>query len=320
MCDDLTEAENAAFLKQNQLNRREWGLGAGATVASLIVGCGPSSGSGTSAPEASPADPDSAAADDPAALPTASEAPATKRRQVTIATSDGEAEALFVVPSEGRHPAVIIWPDIAGLREAFEAMATRLAGSGYAVLAVNHYYRSSKLPILETFADWRTEAGRAKIAPMREALTADAITRDASAFVTWIDEQPEVDTQRKIGTTGYCMGGPFTFRTAAAAPTRIGAIASFHGGGLVGEAEDSPHRLFPQMKAAALVCIAQNDDERQPDAKSALRDAAQSAGLPAEVEVYSAQHGWTVVDSPVYDEPEAERAWARLLATFEAHL
>jgi carboxymethylenebutenolidase len=209
-----------------------------------------------------------------------------------------------------------MWPDIAGLRPAFETMATRLASQGYAVLAVNHYYRGSKLPVLTDFSEWRTDQGRAKIAPMLEALTAKAIASDGAAFVAWLDRQAEVDIGRKVGTTGYCMSGPFTFRTAAAAPGRVGALGSFHGGGLVTPDADSPHELLAKIKAAALVCIAQNDDERDPQAKITLRQAAERANLPAEIEVYPAQHGWCVLDSPVYDQKEAERAWARMLATF----
>ncbi|MEQ9504051.1 MAG: dienelactone hydrolase family protein [Deltaproteobacteria bacterium] len=294
MCDDATELENEAYLERVRLNRREVGIGAGVVVAAALTGC---KAGGAPAPE-----------------------PKTKSRAVTITTPDGEAEAFFVAPAEGRHPAVLVWPDVAGLRDAYRTMATRLATSGYAVLAVNPYYRSSKLPVMETFAEWRTEEGRAKIKPMREALTHEAITRDGAAFVAWLDQQPEVDTDKKIGTTGYCMGGPFTFRTAAAAPERVGAIGSFHGGGLVTDEPTSPHRLLAQMKAAALICVAQNDDERQPEAKTVLAETAKAVGRPAEVEVYPAQHGWCTIDSPVYDEAQAERAWARLLATLRAHL
>jgi carboxymethylenebutenolidase len=313
MCDDDTEAENATYLAQLKLNRRQWGIGAGATVATMLSGCGPSSDKGpASTPEPQPK---TAAPDE--AMATVLE---TTSRQVSIDTPDGVAEAFFVAPSSGRHPGVLIWPDVAGLREAFESMATRLAAQGYAVLAVNHYYRSSKLPVLTTFSEWRTEEGKAKIRPMAEALTPERIASDGAAFVAWLDGQQEVDAGRKLGTTGYCMGGPFTFRTAAAAPERVGAIGSFHGGGLVTEEEDSPHTLLPRMKAAALVCVARNDDERSPETRPALQEAAQAAGVTAEIEVYPAQHGWCVIDSPVYDEEQAERAWARMLATFEAHL
>lgn len=319
MCDDITEAENTAHLKRRDLNR-----GAGATIASLLMGCG--SRSGPSESPSTPA-PETAALHSPTPMPAgratvdSGVTPATTHRNVTIKTPDGDAEGFFVVPSDGGpHPAVIIWPDVAGLRDAFESMATRLATSGYAVLAVNHYYRSSKLPVLAAFAEWQTPEGRAKIEPMRKALTPAAISSDAIAFVSWLDQQPEVDTARKIGTTGYCMGGPFTFRTAAAVAERIGAIGSFHGGGLVTEDGDSPHTLLPKMNAAALICIAQNDHERDPQAKTTLEQAAANAGRHAEIEVYPAQHGWCVTDSPVYDETQAERAWERLLTTFDANL
>lgn len=238
------------------------------------------------------------------------------KSMVTIDTPDGQAEAFFVRPNRGEHPGVLIWPDIAGLREAFETMATRLASAGYAVLVVNPYYRSSKVPALSSFAEWQTEVGRAKITPMREALTPARIAIDGAAYIAWLDRQPSVDPNRKIATTGYCMGGPFTFRTAAAVPARVGAIASFHGAGLVSSETTSPHRLFPEMKCAALICVAQNDDERQPEAKRVLSEAAKAARVDAEVEVYPAQHGWCVTDSPVYDPVQAERAWSRMLATF----
>ncbi len=315
MCDDTTEAENEQWLAQRRLGRREVGIGTGAVVASALVGCGPAT---------TPASgPSSVVGQTPTPTPEPSgddaTPPRTTSRMVAIETPHGTAEAFFVTPSEGRHPGVLIWPDIAGLRPAFEAMATRLATQGHAVLAVNPYYRSTKLPLFSTFDDFRSDEGKAKIGPMREALTNEAIASDGAAFVAWLDAQPEVDTDRKIGTTGYCMGGPFTFRTAAASG-RVGAIGSFHGGGLVTEAPDSPHALLPKMQAAALVCIAQNDDERQPEAKTTLKEAAEAAGRAAEIEVYPAQHGWCVTDSPVYDEPQAERAWSRLLATFEQHL
>ncbi|MBK9034916.1 MAG: dienelactone hydrolase family protein [Myxococcales bacterium] len=309
MCDEDTEAENATFLKDPRLNRREVGIGAGALVAAVLTGCARRSTS-AAGPEA------------PAVAKTSATAgtAGTASRMVTIDTPDGAAEAFFVAPTSGRHPGVILWPDVAGLREAYETMATRLAESGYAVLAVNQYYRSSKAPVLTSFAEWTTDEGKAKLAPMRAAITPDGIARDGAAFAAWLDQQREVDPGRKLATTGYCMGGPFTFRTAAAAPDRVGVIASFHGGGLVTDEPTSPHALLPRMKVAALICIAQNDDARDPAAKDTLQRAAAAAHVPAEVEVYPAQHGWCTLDSPVYDHAQAERAWARMLATFERHL
>ncbi len=290
MCDDLTDAENDRYLSRRR-------LGLGVAAAALLVGCGARVG----------------------AVEKSSQR-AIRARRVVVPTPDGEADGLFVSPDAGQHPGVLLWPDVAGLRPAYERMATRLAEAGYAVLAINPYYRSAKAPILDDFAAWRTEEGQARIAPMREALVPEAVARDGAALVAWLDQQPEVDKARKIGAQGYCMSGSFTFRAAAAAPDRVGALASFHGGGLATEAPDSPHRLFEAMRAAALICVAQNDDARDPDAKDTLRAAALAAGRDAEIEVYPANHGWCTLDSPVYDEAQAERAWARLLATYAAHL
>lgn len=307
MCDELTEAEDEVYLDRLRLSRREAGIGAGATLAAVLTGC-------ASTTPAKPATPTPAS--EPGATPSQARAQtqSTTTRRVTIATPDGEADAFVAAPSGGRHPGVLLWPDVAGLRDAYEAMAIRLAGEGYVVLVVNPYYRSARAPVLSSFSEWRTEQGKAKIQPLRDALTPEAIARDGAAFAAWLDRQPEVDTDQPLATTGYCMGGPFTFRTAAAVPARFSVIASFHGGGLVTSEPTSPHALLPTLKIAALICIAQNDDEREPNVKTTLQRAMAEANIPAEIEVYPAQHGWCTPDSPVYDEVQAERAWARLLA------
>ncbi len=315
MCDDETEAENERYLADKRIGRRQLGMGASAAAAALWVGCKPSGA------EVAPASSSSPAAGAPSSLASAqSAAVGLSRRMVTIETPDGAAEAFFVAPESGRHPGVLVWPDVAGLRDAYQTMAMRLASAGFSVLTVNPYYRSSKLPVLKSFAEWRTEEGKQKIGPMRQALTPEAIAKDGAAFAAWLDAQKEVDTAKKLASTGYCMGGPFTFYTAAAVPARVGAIASFHGGGLATDAATSPHTLFSKMKAAALICIAQNDDEKEPDAKTKLRQAADAAGAQAEIEVYPAQHGWCTIDSPVFDQAQAERAWARMLDTFARRL
>lgn len=257
MCDEITEEENARYL-----DRRRVMVGASAAV--LLAGCGGSTSKEAPKTASEPA-PAKAAPTDAAPVQ-----PATKSRRVVIPTPDGEADAFFVTPASGKHPGVLLWPDVAGLREAFETMATRLSAEGYAVLAINPYYRSQKGPILKDFSEWRTDEGKAKIGPMREKLTPEAITRDAVALVGWLDQRDEVDTSKKIGTQGYCMSGPFTFRVAAAVPERVGVFASFHGGGLVTDEADSPHLLLPKVGSAALICIAQNDHERDPDAKPTL--------------------------------------------------
>lgn len=236
---------------------------------------------------------------------------------VAITTPDGTMDAFFVHPGEGDHPAIILWPDVAGLRPVFHLMAQRLAGAGYAVLAVNPYYRNAKAPIFEEFSEWLTPEGRAKTEPMREALTPEAIMRDAKAVVPWLDAQDAVDTTVGIGTMGFCMGGPFTVFTAAAVPGRVRAGASFHGGGLVSDDPMSPHLLLDKTQASYLFAIAQNDDKRDPAVKTTLAEFAHEAGIAAEVEVYPADHGWTVADSPSYDKVQAERAWKRMLALYQ---
>jgi len=308
MCDDDTEADNTEWLAKRALSRRDFTLlGAGAALA-VVPGCGADRGPWANTTDAVPA-PSSA-----------NGGAAMVYRTVTFETPDGKADGFFVTPASGKHPAVIMWPDIAGLRDAYRKLGTRLAEAGYAVLVVNQYYRSSPAPILNDFAEWKTDAGKAKLDPMIAAINPEATTRDGAAFVAWLDAQPEVDAGKKIGTCGYCMGGPFTFRTAAASPARVGALASLHGGNLVNDTPDSPHLLLEKMQAALLIAIAESDDKKEPEAKDKLRQAADTAKRIAEIEVYPAQHGWCALDSPVYDATQAAKAWTRMLATFAAHL
>ena len=254
-------------------------------------------------------------------LPRAAAALPVTAANVEISTPDGTADCYFVHPSSGAHPGVLVWPDALGLRPAFEQMGRRLAESGYAVLVVNPYYRSARAPVVEEGATFRDEATRKVIMPLMRSLSAETNVTDAKAFVAFLDAQDAVDGARKMGTTGYCMGGAITMRTAAEFPDRIGAGASFHGGRLVTDAPDSPHRLVGKMRAHYLFAIAENDDRKQPEAKTVLRDAFAAAGLPAEIEVYAgALHGWCPPDSAVYHEAQAERAWSRLLALFETAL
>lgn len=238
-------------------------------------------------------------------------------RNVRIATADGTMDAFFVHPAGQASAAVILWPDIAGLRPAFEVMARRLAATGRAVLVANPYYRSAPAPQFADFAAFREANGFEKVGPWRKALTPEALARDTGTLVDWLDEQIAVDRRVGIGVQGYCMGGPFAFRSATARPDRIKAVASFHGGGLVGEAADSPHRQLSASTADYLVAIAQNDDAEDPQHKDELRAAMAAAGRTAEIEVYPADHGWTVLDSPAYDEPAAERAYGRLIALYD---
>ena len=308
MCDDLTELDNQAWFAKNGLKRRDLAkLGAGAAALSITASI--TAGCATYAEE-----------DGTSTITKSAKGKTTRARSVSITTTDGIADAFFVYPSKGKHPAIIMWPDIAGLRDAYKTMGTRLAEAGYAVLVVNQYYRNAPAPIMATMAEWRTEAGQAKLKPMIEKMTSEAVTRDGGAFVDWLDKQPEVNKKKKIGSCGYCQGGAATIRTAATRHIRVGAVASFHGGGLATDKADSPHLLFPTMRAAMLLAIAQNDDERDPAAKDRLRAAADAAARSAEIEVYPAQHGWCTIDAPVYDEVQSNRAWARMLALYQQYL
>lgn len=250
------------------------------------------------------------------ALPAVANAVAVAERDVTITTPDGSCDAYFVAPTSGPAPGVLVWPDVFGLRPAFRQMGRRLAESGYSVLVVNPFYRQKKAPT----AAQGGQTPIAEVMPLMQALTPAMHLADGKAFVTWLDAQSEVDKAKKLGTTGYCMGGPIAIRTASVAPGRVGAVGSFHGAALVTPAPDSPHRLIAQTKARYLVAVAQNDDAKEPDAKNALRAAFDGAKLPAEVEVYPAAHGWCPPDTQVYDATQAERAWTRLLATFSKSL
>ncbi len=251
-------------------------------------------------------------------------------QDVTIKTPDGSCDAAFIHPASGSHPAVIIWPDAFGLRPSMREMGKRLAAEGYSVLVPNPFYRVAKAPVFESASsfNFQNPADAAKLRPLMASATAPgAPERDAAAFVAFLDAQSPVDKTKKIGTQGYCMGGPLVVRSAAAVPSRIGAGGSFHGGGLVTDKPDSPHLLAPKIKGRMYFAIASNDDARQPDAKDKLREAFAAAKVPAEVEVYAgALHGWCVSDmplqngAPIYNKADAERAWGKLLALYKAAL
>ena len=245
-------------------------------------------------------------------LPQVANAVTVTESDVEITTPDGKADAYFVRPAAGTAPAVLIWPDIFGLRPAFRQMGKRLAESGYSVLVVNPFYRTKKAPTAPAGAATPIQ----EVMPMAQTLSAATHMTDAKAFVEWLDKQASVNKNRKIGTQGYCMGGPMAFRTAAAMPARVGAVASFHGGGLVRDTADSPHIQASKTHAQFLVAIAANDDTRAPTDKTVLKETFEKAHLQAEIEVYEAAHGWCPPDSRVYSEPQAEKAWARLLALY----
>ncbi len=290
MCDDITEKDNEAFFRRQGLTRREFSkLGMGAAMAMM--------------------------------LPSVANAADVVEAEVLVETPDGMADCYFVHPAAGAHAAVIVWPDIMGIRTSFRMMGKRLAESGYSVLVVNPYYRTAKGPVIQDGESFGEPAVRERLMPHAKSLSAETCVTDGRAFVKYLDQQASVDTSRKIGTTGYCMTGSYTLRLAADMPERIGAGGSFHGGGLATDAPDSPHLLVPQIKAGFLIAIAANDDEKDPDAKVLLREAFDKAGVNAEIEVYEGTlHGWCPPDSRVYNQAQAERAWSRLLALFEREL
>jgi carboxymethylenebutenolidase len=246
------------------------------------------------------------------ALPKVANAVAVTAGEVTIKTPDGTCDAYFVHPATGTGAGVLLWPDIFGLRPAMRDMGKRLAESGYSVLVVNPFYRVQKAPTADKGAATEIKA----LMPLMQALNATTHMTDAKAFIAWLDQQPSVAKNRKIGTQGYCMGGPIAFRTAAAVPDRVGAVASFHGGGLVTPNPDSPHTQASKTKAQFLIAVAENDDARAPKDKEVLKETFSAAKLPAEIEVYKGAHGWCPPDSGVYNQGEAERAWTRLLALY----
>jgi carboxymethylenebutenolidase len=282
MCDqDHFEKDLQEFESHGLVTRRQFGVLLGAGVAML--------------------------------LPQVVNAVAVTESDVTVMTPDGTADCYFVHPASGTAPAVLLWPDIFGLRPAMRQMGKRLSESGYSVLVVNPFYRVQKAPTATAGAATPIK----EVMPLMQALNETTHTTDARAFIAWLDRQPSVARNRKVGTQGYCMGGPIAFRTAAAVPDRVGAVASFHGGGLVTQQPNSPHLQAAKTKAQFLIEIAENDDARAPNEKNVLKETFAKANLPAEIEVYSgAAHGWCPPDSQVYNETQAEKAWSRLLALY----
>jgi carboxymethylenebutenolidase len=249
-------------------------------------------------------------------LPNVANAAAVTESDVTINTPDGPADCYFVHPASGSAPAVLVWPDIFGLRPSMRQMGKRLAESGYSVLVVNQFYRTKKAPTAEAGASTPID----QVRPLAQTLSETTHMTDAKAFIGWLDTQSSVAKNRKVGTQGYCMGGPMAFRTAAAVPERVGAVASFHGGGLVTANANSPHLQAAKTKAHFLIAVAANDDQRAPNDKTVLKDTFAEAKLPAEIEVYQAAHGWCPPDSRVYNEELAEKAWSRLLELYKTAL
>ena len=281
MCDqDHFEKDRQEYERLGWVTRKQFGLALGAGIAMM--------------------------------LPQVANAVTVTESEVNVTTPDGTADCYFVRPASGTAPGVLFWPDIFGLRPAMRQMGKRLAESGYSVLVVNPFYRTKKAPTAEAGAATPID----QVRPLAQALNETTHMTDAKAFIAWLDSQSPVAKNRKIGTQGYCMGGPMAFRTAAAVPNRVGAVASFHGGGLVTDKPNSPHLQAATTKAHFLVAVAANDDMRSPNDKEVLKETFAKANLPAEIEVYAGAHGWCPPDSRVYNEPQAEKAWSRLLELY----
>ena len=290
MCDELTVRDEENFLRNRGLTRRDFGKNGVAVAVTMM-------------------------------LPAVANAAEVVESDILVGTPDGEADCYFVHPKEGAHAAVIVWPDIKGIRPAFRMMGKRLAESGYSVLVVNPYYRTAKGAVVTEGESFGDPVVRERLMPHARTLSPETCVSDGRAFVKFLDSQACVDIKRKIGTTGYCMTGSYTMRLAADMPERIGAGGSFHGGGLATDQDDSPHLLASKIKGGMLIAIAANDDEKEPYAKGMLREAFGAADASAEIEVYAdTLHGWCPPDSDVYNETQAERAWSRLLALFEREL
>jgi carboxymethylenebutenolidase len=282
MCDqDHFEQDRAEYEARGLVTRKQFGVMLGAGVAML--------------------------------LPQVANAVAVTESEVNVTTPDGTADCYFVHPASGTAPGVLVWPDIFGLRPAFrEQIGKRLAESGYSVLVVNPFYRTKKAPT----ADKGAATPIPDLVPLARTLNETTHMTDAKAFIGWLDQQSSVAKNRKMGTQGYCMGGPMAFRTAAAVPDRVGAVATFHGGGLVTDMPDSPHLQAATTKAQFLIAIAESDDKQRPKDKDVLKETFAKANIPAEIEVYPAAHGWCPPDTTVYSQPQAEKAWSRLLVLY----
>jgi carboxymethylenebutenolidase len=243
---------------------------------------------------------------------------------VDVKTPDGTCDAVFIHPVKGPHPGVLLWHDSPGLRPVIRDLGKRIAAEGYSALVPNLFYRTARAPVFDASFDYANHAAdREKYRRTVESFLAPgAAERDAVAYVAFLDAQPQVNRKKKIGTHGYCLGGPYMMRTAAALPDRVGAGASLHGGFLVTDKPDSPHLLAPKIKARLYFAIASDDDKREPEVKNKLKEAFAAANVRAEIEVYpNALHGWCVPDSKAADnKADAERAWSKLVTLYKESL
>jgi carboxymethylenebutenolidase len=290
MCDERTERDIERHLRRKGMTRRDFNTAMTAAAMAAL-------------------------------LPVNASAGEVVESEVMVPTPDGEADCYLVHPADGRHAGVIMWPDIKGIRPAFRMMGKRMAQSGYTVLVVNPYYRTARGEVIKPGENFGDPDVRARLMPHARSLSPETCVSDGGAFIQYLDAHSSGDPGRQIGTAGYCMTGSYTLRLAAAYPDRIGAGASFHGGGLATDRADSPHLLVPDIDGGFLIAIAENDDEKDPEDKVLLRAAFDEAGVSAEIEVYEdTLHGWCPPDGGAYNEAQAERAWARMLALFEQEL
>ncbi len=290
MCNDRTEKDLERYRKGRGITRRDFNFALSSAALAAL-------------------------------LPPVAHASDVQTTDVMVPTPDGEADCFLAHPVEGRYAGVIMWPDIKGIRPAFRMMGQRLAQSGYSVLVVNPYYRTARGEVIQEGESFSDPAVRERLGPLARSLSPETCVSDGGAFIEYLDMHPSADAGRRIGTAGYCMTGSYTIRLAAGYPERIGAGASFHGGGLATDRPDSPHLLVPKINAGFLIAIAENDDEKDPEDKVLLRDAFDQAQLDAEIEVYEdTLHGWCPPDGGAYNQVQAERAWSRMLALFAREL
>jgi carboxymethylenebutenolidase len=243
------------------------------------------------------------------------------RSTVDIPTPDGVADAYLARPDEGqRHAGVLFIMDAYGLRPRIEEMAERIAEHGYAVLAPNVFYRAGRAPVLP-FPDMTREDARSEffkdVRPLMAELTPERMAADGAAY---LDELAKV-ADEPVAITGYCMGGRLGWRIAAAHPERVAALAGFHVGGLATDDPESPHRTAGELRAEVYLGHADQDPSNTAEQIATLEAALDDGGVAYRSEVYpGAAHGYTMADTPAYNESASERHFATLLELLDRRL